>query len=85
VCIDRGAQILDEQVRVRSGRDAHVAVPHEPLHTVHVDAWRSSSVANVCRRSWKRIFSGSAFGQSSRPRTCFAGLPVPSVRCMQVW
>ncbi|HEY4885260.1 MAG TPA: hypothetical protein VII08_16640 [Myxococcales bacterium] len=38
MCIDRGAQILDEQVRVRSGRDAHVAVPHEPLHTVHVDA-----------------------------------------------
>ena len=35
--IDGGAQILDEQMSVRSGGDAAVAVPHEPLYAVNVD------------------------------------------------
>ena len=38
VCINSGAQILDEQVRIRSGCDSHVAVPHEPLDAMDVDA-----------------------------------------------
>ena len=36
--VDRGAQIFDEQVRVRPRRHAHVAVAHEPLYAMDVDA-----------------------------------------------
>ncbi len=35
--VDGGARVLDE-VRVRSGRDADVAVAHEPLEAMEVDA-----------------------------------------------
>ena len=56
MCIDRGAQILDEQVRVRSGRDAHVAVAHVPLHTVHALAQqlRCEGVAQVVEAHLER-------------------------------
>jgi hypothetical protein len=83
VLIHRGAQIVNEQVGVGSGRHADVAVAHEALDAVDVDAPAEQLVAKVWRRSWKRIFSGIAFGQSSRPRTFFVGLPVPSVRFTQ--
>jgi hypothetical protein len=38
VRVDRGAQVLDDQVPVGFGRHPHVAVPHQPLDAVHVDA-----------------------------------------------
>ena len=37
VRVDRSAQILNEQMRVRSSGDPHVAVPQEPLHAMDVD------------------------------------------------
>jgi len=38
VRVGSGAEILDEQMRVRSQRDADIAVPHEPLDAVRVHA-----------------------------------------------
>jgi hypothetical protein len=65
---ERSAQIFHVQAAVDPGRRAHVAVPQQALHAMSVDASAQGSVAVVCRRSWKRIGRGIAFGQSARPR-----------------
>jgi len=47
VRVGGGAEILDEQVRVRSEGDADVTVPHEALDAVRVHSAAEQSVAKV--------------------------------------
>ena len=70
MCINCGAKILDEQMRVRSRGDADVAVAHEPLHAVDVDA----AAEKLGREGVAEIVEAHAQLQRLRPERATARL-----------
>jgi len=49
--VDLFAQVVRNEMTVDLGRDARIAMTHDPLHRERVDAAKSKSDAVVCRKS----------------------------------